>query len=82
MQLDLVARGRVGRWMRLMRERNGLTEQQVALGAGVSRNTLWTWEAGQRMPGLLTFVAWCRAAMVEPERAIRSVELLADEVNA
>ena len=68
--------------MRLTRERNGITNKQVALAAGISLNTLWTWEAGERMPGLLTFVAWCRAVVVDPERAIATVELIAGEADA
>lgn len=78
----MTARERVGQWMALVRVRNGLTQKQVALGSGVARVTVHEWEAGKRMPNLLTFVAWCRAAMVEPERAISAVELLADEAEA
>lgn len=72
----MTQRERVGRWMTLQRERNGLTQKQVALGAGVARVTVHEWEAGTRMPGVLTFLAWCRAALIEPVQAIEAVEMM------
>lgn len=72
-------RERVGRYMENVRRQNGLTQKQVALGAEVARVTVHEWEAGTRMPGVLTFIAWCRAVRADPAQAITAVEMLVED---
>ena len=76
------ARTRVGAWMRLVRARQHLTLKEVAVGCGVARVTVYTWEAGDRMPGVLLFIAWCRAVFIEPAQAISTVEILTEDADA
>jgi DNA-binding transcriptional regulator YiaG len=40
----------LGKQIRLYRERNGISQSQLSLKAGISRMTVWRWESGAVVP--------------------------------
>jgi len=62
-----LALGRVRRMLsapdelRAIRERAGITQEQLALAVGVSRSALQRWEAGQRSPRRLHLATYAQA---------------------
>ena len=49
----------VGVNIRLHRTKKGLTQEDLAELLGVSRNTIYLWESGERLPSLLNYFRIC-----------------------
>lgn len=59
--------GQFGARLRALRERAGLTQEQLAERAGVKRGAVARWESGEREPGWSNVVALCKALGVSCE---------------
>lgn len=49
----------VGVNIRIHRTKKGLTQEDLAELLGVSRNTIYLWESGERLPSLLNYFWIC-----------------------
>ena len=50
----------IGRRIELIREQRGISRQDLAGLMGVSRQTVYRWEQGERIPDIPTFVKLAR----------------------
>lgn len=60
-----------GRVLRAQRKARGLTQEQLALAAGVQRNFVSELELGQKQPSLLTVFKLAQVLQVTPAELVR-----------
>lgn len=65
-----------GQVVREARQANRLSQEQLALGAGLNRNYVMDIEAGRRKPSIITIFALARGLGVSPTQLIAHTERL------
>ena len=63
----------IGKRLELYREQRGLSRQDVADLMDVSRQTVYRWEQGERVPDVLTFVKLARILGVNIEDIVENL---------
>jgi transcriptional regulator with XRE-family HTH domain len=61
----------VSLWIRSERVRANLSQIDLAHRAGLSQNHVYSIEAGQRFPNMLTFLKICRALKINPAHSFK-----------
>jgi len=62
---DKIYSGRFAARLRTLREKAGLTIEDLVTATGIPRGTLYNWEAGIRMPPIDTFPTLAKALGVK-----------------
>jgi transcriptional regulator with XRE-family HTH domain len=60
--------------LRELRQKAGITQEEVAARAGVSREYVSMLEAGKNMPSIDIFIRLCRAVSASPADVITRLE--------
>ena len=55
----------IGKKLEMYREQRGLTRQEAADLVGVTRQTIFRWEHGERLPDIMTFLQIARIIGIE-----------------
>jgi len=71
----------IGEQIRIYRERNGLSQKELAALIGISPNRLSNWERGVNKPDINFLIKICQALNVSPSEFL-SFGLSSDEYNA
>lgn len=71
-----------GEWMRGVREFAQLGVVEAAGRIGVSRNVLWSWESGRRLPEAESFEKWAEGLKVPEAMRSKGLEHLTAAVGA
>jgi transcriptional regulator with XRE-family HTH domain len=66
-----------GEVVREARQAQGLTQEQLALGAGLNRNFVMDIEAGKRKPSIITIFSLAKALGVSPSLLMSRTDRLA-----
>ena len=70
----------MGKRIRVLRRKNGMTQEQLAEKAGISASFMGHIERGSRIASLETLVALCNALKVTPQHLLQAS--LDDELDA
>lgn len=60
----------IGKRLKALRERRGLSQYELARAAQVSQGLIWQIEAGRKNPGLETLLRLAQALSVSPEELL------------